>query len=125
MRKPPPSDEEDFEVEASPVNLSNDEAPSSSVAKAYIQPNKECHKSLRTIYDCPMVCKVIDFKKAKKSQNKYWICKWCPTAMMCPRKFKGHNATKALAHVCGIPGQNIKECKGDIHPDWLKNYLDL
>ena len=125
MSKPPPSDEEDAKDAASIVHSSNDDAPSSSVARAYIQPEEACPQLLRFIYDCPMICKITENKKLKKASNKFWICKWCPMTINGPRKFKGHNATKALSHVCGIPGQNIKECKGAIHPDWLKNYLEF
>jgi len=111
MSKPPPSDEEDAEDAASIVNSSDDDAPSSSVARAYIQPEEECPKLLRFIYECPMICKITEHKKLKKSQNKFWICKWCPTTINGPRKFKGHNATKALSHVCGIPGETSRNTR--------------
>ena len=126
MSKRPPSDEEDGDEDsASLVPSCDDDAPPSTVAKAYIQPEEECPKLLRFIYDCPMICKITEDKKLKKGLNKFWICKWCPTTINGPRKFAGHNATKALSHVCGIAGQNVKECNGAIHPDWLKNYHDL
>ena len=120
---PPPSDEEYDDASIPQSSEEEEDAPSSSVARAYIQPEEPCPQFLRFIYDCPMICKITENKKLKKASNKFYKCKWCPTTINGPRKFKGHNANKALSLVYGIPGQNIKECKGAIHPDWLKNYL--
>jgi hypothetical protein len=71
MSNPPPSDEEDAEDSASLVHSCDDDAPSSTVAKAYIQPEEECPKLLRFIYNCPMICKITEDKKLKKSINMF------------------------------------------------------
>ena len=43
----------------------------------------------------------------------------------CGKTFKGgHNATKALYHVCGVTGKNIAICKGNIPRSWQRAYHD-
>ena len=47
-----------------------------------------------------------------------WICLWCQ------EKFKGQNATKALAHVSKTVnlGQHVKSCKAAIPDNYKKRY---
>ena len=51
--------------------------------------------------------------------NPGWRCNWC-------KKFKKVvNATKALAHVLGVPGQSIAACSAKIDPVYFQRYQDL
>ena len=52
-------------------------------------------------------------------QKPRWRCLWCNN------DFGGHNATKALYHVCRVVGKGIKSCPGNIPPAHLKRYITL
>ena len=48
-----------------------------------------------------------------------WSCGWCKSF------YKGVNATKALAHVLGLPGKSIAHCQGKIPATFLERYGEL
>ena len=76
---------------------------------------------LATIWDCPQLLKfTIDHKRV-------WTCGWCQNESdgTCPKPFLGWNATKAISHVCRIPGMCIRLCSGTIPPDYAARYKDL
>lgn len=76
---------------------------------------------LSTIWDCPQLMK---FSIADK---RVWTCGWCRNESdgTCPKPFFGWNATKAISHVCCIPGMCICLCLGTIPPDYAARYKDL
>ena len=53
------------------------------------------------------------------AQKPRWRCLWCN------HDFGGHNATKALNHVCRVSAKGIKPCQGNIPPAHLKRYITL
>lgn len=76
---------------------------------------------LATIWDCPQLLKfTIDHKRV-------WTCGWCQNESdgTRPKPFLGWNATKAISHVCRIPGMCIRLCSGTIPPDYAARYKDL
>jgi hypothetical protein len=76
---------------------------------------------LATIWDCSQLMKFsIDHKRD-------WTCGWCPNESdeTRPKPFLGWNATKAISHVCFIPGMCIRLCSGTIPPDYAARYKDL
>jgi hypothetical protein len=77
---------------------------------------------LACIWDCPQVMKFsIDHDK------RVWTCGWCPNESdgTRPKPSLGWNATKAISHVCRIPGMCIRLCSGTIPPDYVARYKDL
>ena len=76
---------------------------------------------LSTIWDCPQLMK---FSIADK---RVWTCGWCRNESdgTRPKPFFGWNATKAISHVCRIPGMCIRLCSGTIPPDYAARYKDL
>jgi len=76
---------------------------------------------LVTIWDCPQLMKFsLDDKRV-------WTCGWCQNELdgTRPKPFLGWNATKAMSHVCRIPGMCIRLCSGTIPPDYAARYKDL
>ena len=72
-------------------------------------------KTTRSVWDFPH-CIRID---AKSKKDRTWQCGHCNFV------FKGWHATKCLAHIACIDGQNIKPCFGSI-PKALKiEYREL
>ena len=70
--------------------------------------------SLREAWDCEYLN-----IKHDNDGNPGWRCNWC-------NKFKKVvNATKALAHVLGVPGQSIAPCSARIDPVYFQRYQDL
>jgi len=70
-KPPPPPSNEEYDDASIPQSSEEKDAPSSSVARAHIQPEEPCPQFLRFIYDCPMICKVPETKKLKKAANKF------------------------------------------------------
>ena len=54
-----------------------------------------------------------------KLENNQWKCLWCNI------KFKGINATKALAHVIGTKCMHINKCRASIDQAYLSRYKDF
>ena len=55
----------------------------------------------------------------EKLKNNKWKCLWCDV------KFKGINATEALAHVIGTKCMRIKICTDSMDQAYLSRYKDL
>ena len=57
------------------------------------------------------------FKKVRDKDNKpRWTCGWCHYSG------SGFNATKTLWHVAGVPGKDVRRCKGKIDPLYKRRY---
>ena len=78
--------------------------------------------ALTTIWDCH---KIRQSKKSCGASITY--CDWCPLDKNGHSTgiFKGHNATKMLAHVMSILGCGIQKCAGNILPQFKKWYRQL
>ena len=78
--------------------------------------------ALTTIWDCH---KIRQSKNSSGASITY--CDWCPLDKNGHSTgiFKGHNATKMLAHVMSIPGCGIQKCAGNILPQFKKRYRQL
>lgn len=76
---------------------------------------------LATIWDCPQLMKF------SQGDKRVWTCAWCPNESdgSRPKPFLGWNATKAISHVCRIPGMCVRLCNGVIPPDFALKYKDL
>ena len=70
--------------------------------------------SLKEAWDCTKL-KVLTGTDGEMG----WSCGWCNSF------YKGINATKALAHVLGLPGKSIAQCQGRIPAAYLQRYGDL
>ncbi len=64
-----------------------------------------------TVWDSDYLSCEIDEKGKPR-----WNCKHCGGT------WSGHNHTKALYHVCKVPGANIKPCRGVISEDYSRRY---
>lgn len=73
------------------------------------------------IWDCPQLMKFV------LADKRVWTCGWCRNESdgTRPKPFLGWNATKAISHVCGIPGMCIRLCSGTIPPDYAARYKEL
>ena len=58
-------------------------------------------------------------KHIEKLEDNQWKCLWCNV------KFKGINATKALAHVIGTKSMHINRCTASIDQAYLPRYKEL
>ena len=76
---------------------------------------------LAVIWDCPQLLKF------QIGDKRVWTCGWCQNESdgTRPKPFLGWNATKAISHVCRIPGMCIRHCLGTIPPDYVARYKDL
>jgi hypothetical protein len=76
---------------------------------------------LAVIWDCPQLLKF------EIGDKRVWTCGWCQNESdgTRPKPFLGWNATKAISHVCRIPGMCIRLCSGTIPPDYVARYKDL
>ena len=73
-----------------------------------------------TILDCPKINKVVSDKNGVVKNG--WRCNWC---MIPPAMFSSFSATKALAHVLQLPGNNVRPCTGIIPETFALGYKDL
>ena len=62
-----------------------------------------------SIWDCPHINKFTLEENGVVKNG--WRCNWC---MIPPAMFSSFSATKALAHVLQLPGNNVRPCTGII-----------
>ena len=79
------------------------------------------YANLKSIWDCPKINKVSTPLENGKLQAG-WRCEWCQTG---DQMFKTAHATKALAHVLGLPKCDIRACRGVISESYMILYRDL
>ncbi len=83
-------------------------------------------KPMNSIWDCKYLCITMQEDDFGKNIGG-WTCAYCP----CPGNVGGYvfcksvNATKALAHILKIKGQDVAICKGVIPYPKKKAYKSL
>ena len=100
----------------------DDEDNSAASASARLASAASASARLATIWDCPQLLKF-----SIGADKRVWTCGWCRNESdgTRPKPFLGWNATKAISHVCRIPGMCIRLCSGTIPPDYAARYKDL
>ena len=75
-----------------------------------------------SIWECPHVKRFYS-----DSGEKRWRCLWCPDLEDGSEDpgLSGHNATKALYHVCQVKGGSVRPCKGNIPKRHKNRYMQL
>jgi hypothetical protein len=73
-----------------------------------------------SIWDCPHINKFTLEENGVVKNG--WRCNWC---MIPPAMFSSFSATKALAHVLQLPGNNVRPCTGIIPETFALRYKDL
>ena len=70
---------------------------------------------LTSIWECDALNVIVQTDNAGTRTTR-WTCTYCsqPHSISSPAFCKTVNATKALAHVMKLPGNNVALCKGDI-----------